>query len=85
MLANSIKNIKLVDNKIEIVREIKDNLSPEEIEDKLNVLMSIKLEYEKKISDINNELEILNNFKQNNTQLFDNLRPNVIDVIKNFD
>lgn len=85
MLANSIKNIKLVDSKIEIVREIKDNLSPEEIEDKLNVLMSIKLEYEKKISDINNELEILNNFKQNNTQLFDNLRPNVIDVIKNFD
>ncbi len=82
---NSIKNIKLVDSKIEIVREIKDNLSPEEIEDKLNVLMSIKLEYEKKISDINNELEILNNFKQNNTQLFDNLRPNVIDVIKNFD
>lgn len=85
MLANSIKNIKLVDSKIEIVREIKDNLSPEEVEDKLNVLMSIKLEYEKKISDINNELEILNNFKQNNTQLFDNLRPNVIDVIKNFD
>lgn len=82
MLENSIKNIKLVDNKIEIVREIKDNLSPEEIEDKLNVLMSIKLEYEKKISDINNELEILNNFKQNNTKLFDNLRLNVINVIK---
>jgi hypothetical protein len=66
-----IKSIKLVNDKIEITKEVKTELSPEEVEDQINVLNSIKAEYLDKIANIDNELEVLTNFKSNNKKLFD--------------
>ena len=77
-----IKNIKLVNNKIEITREIKTELSPEEVEDQINVLSSIKAEYLDKIANIDNELEVLTNFKSNNKKLFDDLKLQVANITK---
>jgi hypothetical protein len=77
-----IKNIKLVNNKIEITREIKTELSPEEVEDQINVLNSIKAEYLDKIANIDNELEVLTNFKSNNKKLFDDLKLQVANITK---
>jgi hypothetical protein len=77
-----IKSIKLVNNKIEITREIKTELSPEEVEDQINVLSSIKAEYLDKIANIDNELEVLTNFKSNNKKLFDDLKLQVANITK---
>lgn len=77
-----IKNIKLVNNKIEITKEVKTELSPEEVEDQINVLNSIKAEYLDKIANIDNELEVLTNFKSNNKKLFDDLKLQVANITK---
>lgn len=77
-----IKSIKLVNNKIEITREIKTELSPEGVEDQINVLSSIKAEYLDKIANIDNELEVLTNFKSNNKKLFDDLKLQVANITK---
>lgn len=77
-----IKSIKLVNNKIEITKEVKTELSPEEVEDQINVLNSIKAEYLDKIANIDNELEVLTNFKSNNKKLFDDLKLQVANITK---
>lgn len=77
-----IKSIKLVNNKIEITKEVKTELSPEEVEDQINVLNSIKAEYLDKITNIDNELEVLTNFKSNNKKLFDDLKLQVANITK---
>jgi hypothetical protein len=77
-----IKSIKLVNDKIEITKEVKTELSPEEVEDQINVLNSIKAEYLDKIANIDNELEVLTNFKSNNKKLFDDLKLQVANITK---
>ena len=77
-----IKSIKLVNDKIEITKEVKTELSPEEFEDQINVLNSIKAEYLDKIANIDNELELLTNFKSNNKKLFDDLKLQVANITK---
>jgi hypothetical protein len=77
-----IKSIKLINNRIEVVKEIKTELSLEEIEDNINVLMFTKTEYQDKIANIDDELEMLINFKNNNKKLFDNLKTEVTNITK---
>ena len=77
-----IKSIKLINNRIEVVKEIKTELSLEEIEDNINVLMFTKAEYQDKIANIDDELEMLINFKNNNKKLFDNLKTEVTNITK---
>ncbi len=77
-----IKSIRLINNKIEITKEIKTELSPEEIEDKINVLNSIKTEHQSKIADIDSELEMLTGFKNSNRKMFDNLKPKIANITK---
>lgn len=72
----------MVDNKIEITKEVKTKLSPEEVEDQINVLNSIKAEYQNKLADIDGELEILTNFKSSNKRLFDSLELQVSNITK---
>jgi len=72
----------LINNRIEVVKEIKTELSLEEIEDNINVLMFTKAEYQDKIANIDDELEMLINFKNNNKKLFDNLKTEVTNITK---
>lgn len=72
----------MINNRIEVVKEIKTELSLEEIEDNINVLMFTKTEYQDKIANIDDELEMLINFKNNNKKLFDNLKTEVTNITK---